>query len=74
MAQKRQADRKQITQLLAQITALTAAGQVIPSIERDTPSSESITSDAGRSNNTKHLKKRLDSSIFTDGADSIFES
>ena len=74
MAQERQADREQITQLLTQIAALTAANQAIPSIERDTPSSESTTTDAGRSSNTKYLKKRPDSPILTDGVDSIFES
>ena len=74
MAQERQADREQITQLLAQITALTAAGLVIPSIERDTPSSKSTTTDAGRSNNTKYSKKRPDPPVLTDGVDPIFES
>jgi Zinc knuckle len=72
MAQERQADREQITQLLTQIAALTAANQAIPSIERDTPSMESTAT--SRSNDTKYSKKRPDPPVFTDGVDPTFES
>ena len=77
MAQERQADRDQVTQLLTQITALTAAitpNQVIPSIERDAQDTESITSDANRPSKTNYSKKRPDPPVLTDGTDPTFES
>ena len=72
MTQERQADREQITALLSQIAALTAANQTIPSIERDTPSSDSPAS--SRSSSTKDSKKRPDPPVFTNGIDPVFES
>lgn len=79
MAQERQADREQITQLLAHITELTAPNAAnyspspapsrpINSMERDTPST------ATRSNDIKYSKKRPDPPVFTSGVDPVFES
>ena len=83
MAQERQADRQQITQLLSQITALTAANMPnyspspapnhpINSMERDTPASATTVSN--RYNDTKYSKKRPDPPVFTNGVDPVFES
>jgi DNA-binding protein H-NS len=74
MAQERQADREQIAQLRTQVTALAAANQVIPSIERDAQETENTTSDAGRPGKAIYSKKRPDPPVFTDGTDPTFES
>ena len=82
MAQERQADREQITQLLSQITALTAANmpnyspgptpnRAIDSIGHEIPSTTPVSS---RSNDTKYSKKRPDPPTFTNGVDPVFES
>jgi hypothetical protein len=82
MAQERQADREQITQLLSQITALTAANmpnyspgptpnRPMDSIGRETPSTTTASS---RSNDTKYSKRRPDPPVFTNGVDPVFES
>ena len=75
MAQERQADREQITQLFAQITALTTANVLsspnhpIASIERDSPETT-----ISQSNGAKLSKQRPDPPAFTNGKDPVFES
>ena len=74
-----QTDQELITQLRAQIEALTAmlptSNNPIPTIERDTPSATTTISDSpGPSASTKYSKKRPDPPVFTDGADPTFES
>lgn len=73
MAQEHQSDRDQITQLLTQIAALTAAITApANSIERETPSTTTTVSD--HSETLKYSRKRPDPPTFTDGMDPVFES
>jgi len=69
-------DQETITQLRAQIEALTAMlptseDQVARSIERDTPAT---TTSTASERSDKYSKKRPDPPVFTDGADPTFES
>jgi hypothetical protein len=75
--QARQDDRELITQLRAQIAALTAAlpapeTHLARTIERDTSVATSTASD--HAGTTKYSKKRPDPPVFTNGVDPVFES